>query len=853
MTPPDLIRDAQQLAMPVPVPPSNTDTVMMQDLSAHQQHMPQYTTYPMQDPMGTTIYGTESDVTAPSIQQTSGVMPQSLGTQYPQVTHGPAPGQMALDGSNAIANSVAQAQNNNVYASVASYETLDMQSQETVGIVNYSNSQQNMMVQTQTDMMGGFGVIHNGLMQGQQDMGVGVMDPTMYSGTSAGSGSSGGNNGGGIGAGGGGGSGTQGMMMTESQKQQADNFISQQIKKHMMHSQTQQLQSHDSHVTQMQDHMTGQQLQDSMSQQSSLGQDGATNPGGESNKTVDEKPKLVKVIIVHEDDPTVERYPVMQKSKKVTIEIGIQCELGPETIKALVEEEKALEAKERPVDTTMEDDDGCLTDEENSTDRMVQKYPCEMDNCGKAYIHRKDLIRHMKIRHGQSPLKLEPVTVEAREKPYVCPVGHCGRSYYHQKDLRRHQRLCHKANMEPKTTSVLKDNVEVDEECKTQLRYPCDFPSCLRSYVHKKDLVRHKRLFHKDTASKPTIPIPVRYTESELKRIKQEVKQEIDKSIEKIRLDSTGSTVSNATANSGDDPPNSSLIVEPEAELSSLNQALDGNPNNLSASEQSAVNVTLPSVSASSVGPQFVLYIDPNAPTSTATLVPASSTTQSSAQSSTALFTGSSPCITTEALSVQNISKALLSTMTANLPQGQAQLDSTASLLKMATGEHVDQSLITSEVASILGALEQAHYRQQQQQAQQQQQQLTHSLEQQEQQQDGSSSGQQQSLSTLPPDILNMASFVSTSISSPSTTITTTTVSGASTESQQDATIVNNPVDAATKNTSVIESLESEMTITEGSTLAESVAATASLHQLFSGNANQEQSSEMSTATESSC
>ena len=818
MTSPDLVQGSQQLtAMPVVQQQTNSDAVMMQDMS----HMTQYTNYSMQDPINTTtMYGTESGTA--QIQQTP-VVPQSLGTQYPQ--------QVASMGLNDNNISQPVAQNSNVYASVASYD-MSMQSQE-VGMVNYSTSQQNMMVQTQSDMMGGFGVMHaNGLLQTtQQDMGVGVMDPAMYGGAA-----SAGNNGGGMGGGGS----AQGMLMDTQQQQQqqqmqqqADNYISQQLKKHMLQSQVQvqQMQSHDSHVTQIQDTQQQQQQQ----QQLPLGSGGGEAQTVEGTKTTDETANRPKVVVVHEDDPTVERFPVVQKSKKVTIETGIQCELGPETIKSLIEEEKALENKEGTADL-QEEDDGCPSDEESPHDKTVQKYPCELENCGKAYIHRKDLIRHMKIRHGRSPIKLEPVTVEAREKPFACPVGHCGRSYYHLKDLRRHQRICHKANLETRQKSALKGNVEVDEDCKTQLRYPCDFPNCLRSYVHKKDLVRHKRLYHKDTATKPTIPIPVRYTESELKRIKQEVKMEIDKSIQKIRLDSTGSTVSNATASGGEDPPNSALLAEPEAELSSISPSAD------TSSEQSAVNINLPlpptSTAGDNDGAQLVLFIDPSTSTSSATTTPQ--------QASTALFTGSSPCIlpTSDALAMQSLSKAILSSMTASLPQGQAQLDlTTASLARMASGEQVDPALISNEVASILGALEQTHLRQQQQLLQQQQQQ--EQAEQQEQ--ETSTASEQQALSSLtnlPPDMLSVVSFASTV-----PTTTTPTVSMATGHS----TAMNELVPANSKVDSVIESLESEIGLAAGGAVAESATTdvSASLHQLFMANSSQDPTSEISTAAAS--
>ena len=141
MTTPDLVQGSQQLTtMPVVQQQSNSDTVMMQDMS----HMTQYTDYSMQDPMNATqMYGTDSGTA--QIQQTAVVppphTPQSLNTQYPQ--------QVASMGLTGLSdnNNISQpsvAQNSNVYAaSVASYD-MGMQSQEVQGMVNYSTSQQNM-------------------------------------------------------------------------------------------------------------------------------------------------------------------------------------------------------------------------------------------------------------------------------------------------------------------------------------------------------------------------------------------------------------------------------------------------------------------------------------------------------------------------------------------------------------------------------------------------------------------------------------------------------------------------------------------------------------------------------------
>lgn len=324
-------------------------------------------------------------------------------------------------------------------------------------------------------------------------------------------------------------------------------------------------------------------------------------------------------IIIREDMNSGEERPA-KRPRKESIDIGIQCEVGHETLVALREEEEQAQAEEGGdtyTETGLEIGADALqvTDDSNQQilllqqggyhegggrqyatetertvmmpsngsvpaeallsptdplrdDKVIHKYPCEVDNCAKAYIHRKDLIRHMKIRHGVSPKKLEPVAMETPEKPYICSVGFCGRSYFHMKDLRRHQRQCHTVGLNAFEDSLPDSMLDTGVESKSQLRYPCDFPGCIRSYVHKKDLVRHKRLYHKDSSSKPSVPFPIRYSETELKRIRQEVKVEIDRMVDKIRLDSTGSTAS--TASGGEDPPNSAPAMETEVNESGL-------------------------------------------------------------------------------------------------------------------------------------------------------------------------------------------------------------------------------------------------------------------------------------------
>ena len=191
--------------------------------------------------------------------------------------------------------------------------------------------------------------------------------------------------------------------------------------------------------------------------------------------------------------------------KKSTIEIinlsqrkdiGIQCELGPETLGALFLEEDGVVSHKTPPPSMAGMYDYAASLNEESPNNIC-KYLCEYQGCCKAYVHRKDLVRHMKVAHHSAPKLCEPCVVETPVKPYVCSVAQCGRSYCHLKDLKRHQRQYHSEGA----------NGMVDSDDPTS-RYLCDFDGCAKSYRHKKDLVRHKKLIHQDTTPFPLIHVP---------------------------------------------------------------------------------------------------------------------------------------------------------------------------------------------------------------------------------------------------------------------------------------------------------------------------------------------------------
>ena len=171
------------------------------------------------------------------------------------------------------------------------------------------------------------------------------------------------------------------------------------------------------------------------------------------------------------------------------------------------------------------------------------------------YVRQRDAIHHMRIYHDVCTKQVEAVLVEVQEKSHICGIGHCQSSYAYKKNLKIHQRKSHGINLgAPKIEKTL-PAAELqfsDTVNKFQLRFPCDFPGCLHSYMHKKDIVRHRRICHNDLSKNPIIPDAMWYTASQVKYMRQKMKQKINTTVKKLRLDSTGSSASISTNNEED-------------------------------------------------------------------------------------------------------------------------------------------------------------------------------------------------------------------------------------------------------------------------------------------------------------
>ena len=128
---------------------------------------------------------------------------------------------------------------------------------------------------------------------------------------------------------------------------------------------------------------------------------------------------------------------------------------------------------------------------------VAKKYVCEHEGCTKTYRYKKDVIRHMKMKHGSQPTRYEQKEVpEMLLRKHGCTQ--CDKMYAHRKDLLRHQRDVHSPEAIARREAS-KNN---------QKKYPCDQPNCNKLYVHKKDLIRHRRNDHNDLTDTKDMHIP---------------------------------------------------------------------------------------------------------------------------------------------------------------------------------------------------------------------------------------------------------------------------------------------------------------------------------------------------------
>ncbi|KAJ2993116.1 hypothetical protein HDV02_002626 [Globomyces sp. JEL0801] len=132
-----------------------------------------------------------------------------------------------------------------------------------------------------------------------------------------------------------------------------------------------------------------------------------------------------------------------------------------------------------------------FNDELNSDGKPDRKFPCPWDGCGKSFLRKTDVTRHLRIHLNDRPFKCvwpdcgkafmqrSAVKIHYRthtgEKPNHCPFEGCSKSFNDTSSLARHRRTHHF------TTP-----------------FPCSFRPCKEHFANRKLLVEHEQLVHRN-------------------------------------------------------------------------------------------------------------------------------------------------------------------------------------------------------------------------------------------------------------------------------------------------------------------------------------------------------------------
>nr|CAG8540564.1 1183_t:CDS:2 [Entrophospora candida] len=140
------------------------------------------------------------------------------------------------------------------------------------------------------------------------------------------------------------------------------------------------------------------------------------------------------------------------------------------------------------------------------------KFPCQHFGCNRRFRKESSLKRHQTVTHRGIIIhdggKMEVVTKElainehSEDMKFPCEHSGCNRCFRKLSSLKRHQTVTHKGliisrNVDGVMEEVVKELTTSEVNEHENMKFPCNYPGCTRSFKKESSLKRHQTVRHK--------------------------------------------------------------------------------------------------------------------------------------------------------------------------------------------------------------------------------------------------------------------------------------------------------------------------------------------------------------------
>ncbi|CAH1762532.1 6800_t:CDS:2 [Entrophospora sp. SA101] len=140
------------------------------------------------------------------------------------------------------------------------------------------------------------------------------------------------------------------------------------------------------------------------------------------------------------------------------------------------------------------------------------KFPCQHFGCNRRFRKESSLKRHQTVTHRGIIIhdggKMEVVTKEltinehSEDMKFPCEHSGCNRCFRKLSSLKRHQTVTHKGliisrNVDGVMEEVVKELTTNEVNEHENMKFPCNYPGCTRSFKKDSSLKRHQTVRHK--------------------------------------------------------------------------------------------------------------------------------------------------------------------------------------------------------------------------------------------------------------------------------------------------------------------------------------------------------------------